>query len=161
MGYYRDAIVELAQYWADPGAWKPAPDDLINFFYYAGAEAWPSEKEAADALKYRDTGVKVQGQVRHWCGIFACYVIREAGLSTVRWTLYGGKMLNIEYRNGNKNMQPGDVAMIVSGNHHFIVTDIDYSSGTMHTVEGNTSGQLIRNRTRKTSEPYGYYHIAE
>jgi hypothetical protein len=158
---YRSKIVELAQYWADPGAWKPGASDLIDFFYYAGAEAWPTTNDAEYALQYRDTGVKVGGQVKHWCGIFACYVIRQAGLSAVRWTLYGGKMLNIEYRNGNKNMAPGDVAIIVSGNHHFIVTDIDYSSNSMSTVEGNTSGQYIRARTRKTSEPYGYYHISE
>ncbi len=158
---FRDNIVALALWWADPGEWKPTEDDLVDFFQGAGAEAWPSIAEAQEALKYRVTGVKVNGDVKHWCGVFACYIVRNAGLSTARWTLYGGKIKNLALIWGNDGMQPGDVAMIQSGNHHFIVTDIDYSTNTMHTVEGNTSGQFIRARTRLTTEPYAYYRIPE
>lgn len=156
---YRSTIVELAEWWADPGEWRPSAQDLVDFFKYAGAEAWPSITEAQEALQYRGTGVKVNGAVKHWCGVFGCYIMREAGLNTAKWTLYGGKIKNIQIVWGNSGMQPGDLAMITSGNHHFIVTDVDYSTKTMHTVEGNTSGQFIRARTRKTTEPYAYYRI--
>lgn len=156
---YRSEIVELAHWWADPGEWKPSAQDLGDFFKYAGAEAWPSIKEAQDALLYRDTRVKVNGAVKHWCGVFGCYVMRQAGLTIADWTLYGGKIKNIQIVWGSNGMQPGDLAMIEKGNHHFIVTDVDYSTKTMSTVEGNTSGQYIRARTRKTTEPYAYYRI--
>jgi hypothetical protein len=156
----RSDIVDLAYWWADPGEWKPSEEDLIDFFKYSGAEASPSYSEASNALKYRDTGVKVNGAVKHWCGIFACYVVRQAGITVARWTLNGGKIYNLSLNWGNAGMQPGDIAMIVAGNHHFIVTDVDYGSKTMKTVEGNTSGQYIRSRSRKTTEPYAYYSIS-
>ncbi|MGH9903211.1 MAG: hypothetical protein ACRD68_15495 [Pyrinomonadaceae bacterium] len=158
---YRSDIVALAQWWADPGEWKPTDEDLVYFFQNAGAEAKPSLKEAQEALKYRVTGVKVGGQVKHWCGVFACSVLREAGLNVARWTLLGGKIKNVSLVWGNSGMRAGDVAMITEGNHHFILTDVDYSAKSMRTVEGNTSGQYIRARTRKTTEPYAYYRIPE
>jgi hypothetical protein len=103
----------------------------------------------------------VNGQIKHWCGIFACYVIRTQGiLKNVHWTLYGGQILGIRRVWGNKGMKPGDVAIIKKGQHHFIVTDIDYSKNTLCTVEGNTDGQYIRAlTTRMISEPYAYYQI--
>jgi hypothetical protein len=158
---YRRRIVELAQLWAYPGEWKPTDQDLVDFFKGAGTEAWPSIQAAQEALQHRDTGVIANGKVKHWCGVFACYVIRAAGLNIPRWTLNGGEIKTIALVWGSEGMQPGDVAMIQNGNHHFIVTDVDYSTKTMHTVEGNTSGQYIRARTRKTMEPYAYYRIPE
>ncbi len=158
---YRSDIVALAQWWADPGEWKPSAQDLVDFFKLAGAEASPTIKEAQEALQYRVTGVKVNGVVKHWCGVFACHVIRDIGLTLPQWTLYGGKIKNLEIVWGNGGIRPGDIAMIQSGNHHFIVTDVDYSSKTMHTVEGNTANQFIRARTRSTIEPYAYYRIPE
>lgn len=159
---YRAKIVELAEWWAEPGVWKPSADDLVGFFYYAGAEAWPTKKEAQDALAAGGTGVKVQGQVKHWCGVFACYLIRDAGSTLIRWTLFGGKMKNIKFVYGTSGIQPGDIAVITKAQHHFIVTGINSSTKTLRTVEGNTTGQLIRVRTdRKISEPYGYYQIPE
>lgn len=159
---YRSEIIKLGQQWASPGEWKPTEEDLVNFFKGAGAEAWPSIQEAREALKYRVTGVKVNGQVKHWCGVFACYILRQAGLNTVRWTLYGGKMKNIQLVWGSSGMQRGDVAIIKSADHHFIVTDVNYSTKKMDTVEGNTSGQYIRAiTTRQPTEPYAYYRIPE
>lgn len=113
---YRSEIIKWGKYWASPSEWKPTEEDLVNFFKDAGAEAWPSIQEAREALKNRVTGVKVKGQVKQWCGVFACYILRLAGLTTVRWTLYGGKMKNIPLVWGSSGMQPGDVAMIQSAN---------------------------------------------
>jgi hypothetical protein len=156
----RSRILERAQYWADPGEWKPDADSLRYYFQKAGAEAAPTLAEASEALKRGGTGVKVQGAIKHWCGVFACCVIREAGVTIPTWTLLGGKIKHLALVWGNAGMQPGDIAMIVAGNHHFIVTAVDYATKTMSTVEGNTLGQFIRARTRKTSEPYAYYRIS-
>jgi hypothetical protein len=156
---YRSRILERAAYWADPGEWKPDAETLRYYFEKAGAEAAPTIAEAKEALKRGGTGVKVQGVIKHWCGVFACCVIREAGLTIPRWTLLGGKIKNLELVWGNAGLEPGDIAMITSGNHHFIVTAVDGSAKTLSTVEGNTLGQYIRARTRKTSEPYAYYRI--
>lgn len=155
----RSKIIERAEFWASPGEWKPIAEDLVYFFENAGTEAAPTTKEAQAALDAGGTGVKVQGVVKHWCGIFACSCIREAGLTTPRWTLLGGKIKNLPIVMGHSGLQAGDIAMITSGNHHFIVTSID--GDTMTTVEGNTLGQYIRERTRKVSEPYAYYRVSD
>ncbi len=156
----RDKIIEKAKYWSSPGEWKPSAEDLVFFFENSGAEVAPSKKEAQAALDAGGTGVKVQGVTKHWCGIFACSCIREAGLTTPQWTLLGGKIKNLELVWGNSGIQPGDIALITSGNHHFIVTSIN-ADGTMTTTEGNTLGQYIRDRSRKTSEPYAYYRVSD
>jgi hypothetical protein len=158
---YRSKIIEWADYWADPGEWKPDADSLRYFFLNAKTEAAPTIAEANEALKRGGTGVKVQGAVKHWCGVFACSVIREAGLTMPRWTLLGGKIKNLELVWGSAGMRPGDIAMITAANHHFIVTAVDYAKKSMSTVEGNTLGQYIRAKTRKTTEPYAYYRIPE
>lgn len=154
----RDLITGIAEGWASPGEWKPDADTLIWYFNNAGAEQAPTMDEAQAALDAGGTGVNVSGVKKHWCGIFACSVIVEAGLTLANWTLLGGRIKNIPYVSGHNGMQPGDIALISSGNHHFIITDID--GDTMTTVEGNTIGQLIRTRTRKVTEPYGYYRTA-
>src|SRR5262245_23156214 len=106
---YRSTIVENALWWADPGEWKPSAQDLVDFFKCAGAESWPSIKGAQEALQYRKVGVKVGGAVKHWCGVFGCYIMRESGLSIARWTLLGGKVKNIPIVWGNSDMRPGDL----------------------------------------------------
>src|SRR5262245_15960944 len=153
----RKLITQIAQGWASPGEWKPDAECLVWYFENAGAEEAPSLAEAEAAIKAGGTGVNVRGAKKHWCGVFACSVIREAGLTIPTWTLLGGKIKHLQVVWGNNGMQPGDIAMITTGNHHFIVTDIQGTS--MTTVEGNTMGQLIRTRTRKITEPYGYYRI--
>ena len=165
----RDDIVSRAEYWADPGEYKPLADELISFFEEAGAEQAPTVSEAEYALKYRGTGVAVGGQVKHWCGVFACYILRQSGVD-VRWTLLGGKMKGsqVSYHPGRQGMQPGDVAIIPASNHHFIITDVDYGSNALSSVDGNTMNQKIRTKDKKinhsgsdasTQNIYGYYRV--
>lgn len=140
----REKIVERAKFWASPGEWRPTASHLVDFFKEAGAERWPTLKEAEQSLKQRSTGVYLGNEVKHWCGIFACFVIREMGLTTPRWTLYGGKIKNLALIWGHKDMQPGDIAIIPRASHHFIVTSIDYGKMKLDSVDGNQMGQLIK-----------------
>ena len=166
----RNNIRQWAEWWAFPGEWKPRPQELVDIFKDAGAEQAPSLSEAKWSLSNLSTGVKVGGQVKHWCGVLAAEVLRRAGVDA-RWTLLGGRIKGpgVTYRPGNSGIKPGDVALIRRANHHFIVVSVDYSRNKLWTVEGNTAGQLIRERTRrfkyhgdpKASEKtiYGYYRI--
>jgi hypothetical protein len=149
----RDRILELAESWASPGDYRPTADDLIFFFTNSGAEAAPSMAEAQDALKNLSNGVRVQGQIKHWCGVFACSVLKEAGVD-VRWTLYGGKMIGdgVTLLPGSNNIVPGDVAIINHASHHFIVSDIDYARNSLESVDGNTANQFIRSGRKKIRE---------
>jgi hypothetical protein len=142
----RDKILELADWWAAPGKYRPTEEELISFFSEGGAEASPTEKEATHALTKLQYGVQVQGRVKHWCGVFACYILRQAGVKA-RWTLLTGKIVGdgVTKLPGHRNIVPGDIAIINSGDHHFIVTDIDYASNTLQSVDGNAGWQYIRN----------------
>ncbi|MGH7461352.1 MAG: hypothetical protein ACREMA_10030 [Longimicrobiales bacterium] len=143
---------------------------MVGIFKDAGAEQAPTLAEAEWSLKNLGTGVMVGGQKKHWCGVFAAEVLRRAGVDA-RWTLLGGgiKGSGVSLRSGNQNMLPGDVAMIPKSNHHFIVTDVDYTGNKLWTVEGNTGNQYIREMTRQFKYPkdpkasektiYGYYRI--
>ena len=168
----RDEIVRLAYWWAAPSEYKPLPDELMSFFEIAGTEQVPTEQEARKSLTTLSTGAIVGGQIRHWCGIFACHILCRAGVD-VRWTLLGGKIVGVKanqvrYVPGSQGMQPGDVAMIPKANHHFIITAADYGSNSIDTVDGNTSGQMIRSLSKSikysgseasAKSVYGYYRV--
>jgi hypothetical protein len=149
----RDKILEVAEYWVRPGDYRPTADELMFFFTNSGAEAAPSMAEAQDALKNLSNGVRVQGQIKQWCGVFACSVLKEAGVD-VRWTLNGGKMVGdgVTLLPGSNNIVPGDAAIINHASHHFIVSDIDYDTNTLESVDGNTTNQYIRSGRKKIQE---------
>lgn len=165
----RDDILLHASYWSMWTDFRVTADELIYFFKKAGCEQAPSQSEANKSLG-RSTGAYVGGQVKHWCGIFACAVLREAGLN-VRWTLLGGKIRNesngtyVKYTSGRWGIAPGDIALIADANHHFLITDVDSAAKRYTTLEGNTSGQMVRTRTRPFTTwdsgqmIYGYYKI--
>jgi hypothetical protein len=165
----RDDIVALANEWVNPGFYyKPTPDELVSFFADAKTEQAPSWDEANKSLVTLDGGYYVGGQVKHWCGVFACSVARNAGLGGLRWTLYSGEILGHEVKKvwGYSGIQPGDIAIIPHASHHFIVTgtwtvDEDPCSSPQFllTVEGNTSGQRIKSSKRDPSQVVAYYKI--
>lgn len=79
----------------------------------------------------------------HWCGIFATYILRKAGVR-VRWARKivddsGGQDIKIVW--GREGMGPGDVAVRDwrNVNHHFIVLDSP-KSGVIWSVDGNHGG---------------------
>jgi hypothetical protein len=154
-------IVRLADWWAWPGEYKPSAEELRSFFVDAGAEDAPPLANAEKALAAGGTGVKLSnGEKRHWCGIFATAVLRDAGVDC-HWTLFGGKVkgkgvsgaLPHSYpaRPTSQELRPGDIAIIRRSQHHFIVTDVDYANNQVYCVEGNTSGQIIRRAVRAIS----------
>ncbi|HEY0706125.1 MAG TPA: hypothetical protein VGG33_04975 [Polyangia bacterium] len=166
----RQDIVNRALWWADPGTYRVWPSHLITFFARAGAEQVPTEKEAQEAMGYGG-GVKVGGQVKHWCGVFATSVLADCGLD-VKWTLLGGKIRpssDVTLIWTNQGMQPGDIALIAQAQHHFIIVDIDYSRNYIESVDGNQARQTIKRlNTRKIRytgpdatalHPYAYYRI--
>ena len=169
MSLVRDMICNRARYWASPGTWRPSASHLVDFFTIAGTEFKPTIASAQKSLDTLDTGCYLDHRPeskRHWCGIFACAVLKEMGVS-VRWSLMGGNMTGPGAKSvwGHTGMRPGDVAIIAAGQHHFIVLDVNYTTGAMETVEGNTSGQYIRHRKNRNlnnpaDRPYTFHRVA-
>lgn len=166
----RDEIIRLAHWWAEPDPYTPTVDDMLCIFEGAGCEQVPTRREIEWSLK-QEYGMKVGGQTKHWCGIFAAFILRSAGLD-VRWTLMKGKIVGpsgqIKFRPGKNGIQPGDVAIIHAGEHHFIITDVQIEGNAIRSVDGNTSHQKIRRTQKKLSHDrskaaaqdiYGYYQV--
>jgi hypothetical protein len=139
------------------GPYKPSARELMGFFATARTEALPTLAEAEKSLRTLSSGCYIQGSsVRHWCGIFACAVAVSAGLTSFRWTLHGGKIIGPQLIMGHQDMLPGDIAIISQFSHHFLITGFP-NAGRVKTLEGNTTGQLIRASERQLSTIVGFY----
>jgi hypothetical protein len=170
---FRNDIINLAEKWATPDSgYKPSAAELISFFTDAKTQQAPSQSEAQRSLDTLSSGCYIGDQQKHWCGIFACSVAANAGLSTLSWDLMHGQIQGAEIRKiwGNSGIQPGDIAVVAAYNHHFIITNRNQSHSTwparpdeivelVNTVEGNTSGQLIKANTRRLDQIVAYYRI--
>jgi hypothetical protein len=169
---FRQAIVDNAKFWAAPSFYKPTADELVSFFSDANTEQAPTRAEAQASLTELGSGCFVGGRdsknVKQWCGIFACSIARNAGLN-VRWSLLDGKIVGASLIYGNKGVQPGDVAITdLPFHHHFIVINLDSSADAVErglgqdlitTVDGNTTGQMIRQCAKNISAIDAYYRI--
>lgn len=161
----RSDVLHFAQDWLQWVDFRAMSSELIYFFQASGAEQVPTQAEAEKSLK-ESTGVWIGSSKKHWCGIFCCAILRDAGVNA-RWTLKGGKIVGdgVKLTWGRPGIQPGDVAMINKSNHHFLILGVDEKAKRYTTLEGNTAGQMVRKRTRPffptdSSEAiYGYYKI--
>ncbi len=146
----RDYVVNQAIWESNYGTWKPSAEEMRDIFKIADLDP-PTLAQAKDSLTNLSGGIKMGGQVIHWCGIFACYVLKYWGGLDAKWVLGLGMKGDVIKRTGYQNIRPGDVAWIrgkanKSGNyawHHFIVTDIDYATNYLESVDGNSTSNSI------------------
>lgn len=95
-----------------------------------------------------------------WCGIFATWVLIQAGLN-VRWIvgqgIVGSKVKRI---GGNKGVTEGDIVVMQGEEvHHCIVSKLPTQANYMETVNGNSSfDQRIETHSRFLSEKVWYYY---
>ena len=105
----------------------------------------------------------------HWCGIFATYVLRRAGMP-VKWQSGVGiepsgaesKMVR-KYRRwiekfDDDAFEVGDVAAIPRANHHFVIVDVSHAT-QLGTVAGNGNYQRIERQTHERKDVNCLYKI--
>jgi hypothetical protein len=147
----------LLQACSGQGTRKPTAAELRGFFSAAKTEAVPTLAEAQKSLTTLSSGCYIQGSaVRHWCGIFACAVAVSAGFTAFKWTLHGGKIIGPQLIMGHKDMLPGDIGIVASFSHHFLITGFP-AGGRVRTLEGNTTGQMIRHSERNLADIVAFY----
>jgi hypothetical protein len=172
MSIVRDKIIAKAIWEANSGTWKPTVEEMQDFFRVAGIN--PPTTAMAKGSLYggskiypqlpygmwapaggKDADGNPKAMVIHWCGIFACYVLKKWGGLNVHWAssigIKGSGVGRIENDPTLAAMQPGDVAWIRGAInskgqyawHHFIITKIDRGNNQFESVDGNSIGNAI------------------
>jgi hypothetical protein len=127
-GYINDAVIQADKYFD----WND-----------------PSKENALEARKAFPTS---------WCGIFATWVWRRAGITSVKFKLWDGQTAGIgtidESEGGARTWRKlpicqwhtgsiceGDIGYLDKGQHHFIIIAVD--GNDLLTVDGNAKGSSI------------------
>jgi hypothetical protein len=146
----------LADACAVPPAWTPA-----NVAALETPGTWLNVNGAG--------GTTDSQKAIHWCGIFATYVLRRAGVP-VKW--HSGLVIEPsgpksvwlrKYRRwiekfDDDAFEVGDVAAIPKANHHFVIVDVS-NPATLGCVAGNGSYQRIERQTHDRSSVNCLYKV--
>lgn len=97
-----------------------------------------------------------------WCGIFATWVLRRAGLH-VFWDPFNGISGQVKYTTGNEGFAPGDVVVFHGDEkHHAIVVNenlrIYDGDDSLDTINGNSGAQSIERHSRFDRKKVAYYY---
>lgn len=107
----------------------------------------------------------IPSQKKSWCGIFAIYCYRKAGIP-VSWDAAKGKIvgpLKIATFNGNfvAGMKMGTIGSVATQSHHFLIETINGPGNQpgLTTIDGNTDYGRIKRREdhRVGKDNFNYY----
>src|SRR5581483_11819503 len=126
--------------------------------YFDEATDWGPDSFAKGASV--KNGIQLAGQNPpggEWCGIFATWCVKQAGVSA-QWVWGRGPSLVAHY--DKQNVQPGDIGVIAHNQHHFIIVKRDGNS--IWTVSGNSYWHSIaRDGARQVSDLVCYFRPTE
>jgi len=156
MGAIRQKIIDVAR--QELGSASNRDIDSISELdkYFIGSGKSPSGADATTS----------------WCGIFSCWVLRQAGLQ-VTWGInqfnsYGivalcpGQIELVDAKKEKgKGIMPGDIGVIEHRIHHFVVEYAYMNEEVMTTISGNYLGRkhdCIRRTSEYTRKGLWYYY---
>lgn len=110
----------------------------------------------SDASKYwRDVLTSGPPFPPHWCGAFALWALRQAGLTDWHWQIGKGFLWRLKR---TTTPEPGDIGYVDQPfQHHFVVTEVDRH--TIGSVDGNQGDPGVQARSRAVGKHH-YYSIA-
>jgi len=110
----------------------------------------------SDASKYwRDVLTSGPPYPPHWCGAFALWCVRQAGLTDWHWQIGKGFLWRLKR---TATPEPGDIGYVDQPfQHHFVVVEADRH--TIGSVDGNQGHPGVQARSRATGK-HSYYSIA-
>jgi len=138
------------------------PPALPTEFRSRVCEIARSELGIQDPQKYiRDAAPMYAGlppNAKAWCGIFALWCYRQAGLTSKIWV--DGKGFAEGYLPKVQLPEPGDLAYYTKGQHSAIVER--FADGYVYTIDGNAKTaplEGVETRRRPLTEAAAYYSI--
>jgi hypothetical protein len=148
----RNRIIEIAGtelYCSEYG--KPTPQQLDAYAIAAVGKPYAASE-------------RIRG---NWCGAFAVYCIKMAGLSSCRWGInpthgFFGICGPVQFRWGTGGIQWGDAAIMYGAySHHVLVADAVSEYDYLQLIEGNGGewGGELNKRTTSLGNVCGYYHV--
>lgn len=110
------------------------------------------------AKSLQDVGTYDSKKGIHWCGIFATWMLKRAGLQAT-WTTNGltasaSKIskISVSTPGARQGISAGDICVHGSNQHHFIVIG-EVGSRKLLTVEGNVRNQEVLRREKNRDDP--------
>jgi hypothetical protein len=103
---------------------------------------------------WSDVQPRLEGTQAAWCGGFALWVLRQAGLTDWPWEVGKGFCYRLPT---TRAPQPGDIAYFRELQHHAIVESVDAQH--VHTIDGNQRGETVARRSRPRSDVAAFYSI--
>ncbi len=104
-------------------------------------------------------------QLKHWCGAFTLFSLKESGLAPDAYWLDG---VGYCFPQGLKIVtapQPGDIAWFQRNSHYALVHSVYHESGTFVSIDGNQgltlSSPSIKIRRRPIKSAYYFFSIAK
>lgn len=137
-------------------------DPLLNGVKLMGMRVPQSQRPEITTDK--DGGTKEYWRGTSWCGIFAVWAWRQAGLDA-KWgygPMLGG--VNLPTSTDLDFLLPGDIVLMKGKeNHHAMVAGISADGKEFLTVDGNsgdpTGGQTILHKRSERAEVAGFYSV--
>lgn len=107
-------------------------------------------------------------QYKSWCGVFAIYCYRKAGIP-VSWDLGKGRPVGpIAIRTYSPDfaasIRPADLGSVATQSHHFLIETVGKGAlPPMETIDGNTDfGRIQRRNTHKVGKDnFNYYRFTQ
>lgn len=112
--------------------------------------------------------VGLKTQEKSWCGIFAVYCYRKAGIP-VSWDIgRGGPVGPLKLASWSSNFAAGirqaDIGCVATQSHHFLIESVDGSGPApgLTTIDGNTEWGRIQRKTvhRVGKDNFNHYQLA-
>jgi hypothetical protein len=98
------------------------------------------------------------GKSYSWCGVFALWCLRQAGITQAKWITSKGFVgpLNLKQ---TYVPAPGDIAYFTKNQHFAIVAAIN-DDGTVSTINGNGEGGAVSEGRPQKSSVAAFYSIS-
>lgn len=110
---------------------------------------------------FADAAPEYVGQEPEWCGIFALWCLRQAGvLREKRWKVGLGFTETAPPLPRTLNPQPADIAYFSTYQHHAVVL-ANLGDGTVELANGNGAGGVVSLGRKAISEAAAFYSVGD